>query len=326
MKPQRPHAAGTGRPTGLVTAPIFLRHDTGPGHPERPARLSAILERLGASGLAAELAVGEAQAAERDWTHLVHDTDYVDALERAIAGGARQLGDGDTTVSADSFQAALTAVGAGLAAAERVARGTWRNAFVALRPPGHHAERGRAMGFCLLNNVAVAARFLQARCGVQRPAIVDWDVHHGNGTQHAFEEDASVFFASLHQFPHYPGTGSREERGRGAGEGTTLNLPMPSGAGDAEYLAAFEGTLLPALEDFAPDFVLISAGFDAHRDDPLSGTRVTGAGFGRMTRLLVDFAETRCQGRVISLLEGGYDLSALAESVEAHVAELLRRP
>ena len=309
--------------TGLVTAPIFLRHDTGPGHPERPARLTAVLERLAASGLANELAPGEAQPAQSDWALLVHDREYVEGLQRAIESGTRVL-DGDTTVSAESYTAALTAVGAALAAAERVARGQWQNAFVALRPPGHHAERDRAMGFCLLNNVAIAARFLQQQHGIARVAIVDWDVHHGNGTQHAFESDPSVFFASLHQSPLYPGTGAASERGIGAGEGTTLNCPLPAGAGDAEFLGALEGSVLPALESFDPQFVLISAGFDAHRDDPLSGTLVSTEGFGRMTRLLVDFARARCGGKLVSLLEGGYDLTALAASVEAHVAELRR--
>jgi acetoin utilization deacetylase AcuC-like enzyme len=252
----------------------------------------------------------------------VHDRAHVENLERTIRSGARVLDDGDTTVSADSWDAALTAVGASLAAADRVARGQWRNAFVAVRPPGHHAERDRAMGFCLLNNVAITARYLQHRHGIERVAIVDWDVHHGNGTQHAFEADPSVLFVSLHQHPLYPGTGAAAERGVGAGEGTTLNLPLASGAGDAEYLAAFEQRVLPALEAFEPGFVLVSAGFDAHRDDPLSGQRVSADGFRRMSRLLVDHAEAHAGGRLVSLLEGGYDLNALAESVEAHIGEL----
>ena len=308
--------------TGLVTSPIFLRHDTGPGHPERPARLRAVLERLQASGLAGELELGEAEAADPAWAEALHDPAHVAAMATAIRRGARALDAGDTAVSADSWKAALTAVGAAIGACDRVARGVWRNAFVAVRPPGHHAERDRAMGFCLLNNVAIAARYLQRERGLEKIAIVDWDVHHGNGTQHLFEDDPSVLFVSLHQFPHYPGTGAASERGTGAGEGFTLNCPMASGADDGDYLAAFEDRVLPAVESFDPDFVLVSAGFDAHRDDPLSGTRVSADGFRRMSRLLCELAEARCDGRLVSLLEGGYDLDALAASAEAHVGEL----
>jgi acetoin utilization deacetylase AcuC-like enzyme len=201
--------------------------------------------------------------------------------------------------------------------------GTWANAFVACRPPGHHAEFERAMGFCLFNNVAVAAAHLRRARGVERVAIVDWDVHHGNGTQHAFESDPTVFYASLHQWPWYPGTGAADERGVGAGEGATLNCPMSAWTGDREWLRAVETQVLPALERFDPGFVLVSAGFDAHEQDPLSHTRVTTDGFRRMTDLVNALAASRCGGRVVSLLEGGYDLDSLADSVEAHVGGLL---
>jgi acetoin utilization deacetylase AcuC-like enzyme len=201
--------------------------------------------------------------------------------------------------------------------------GVWANAFVACRPPGHHAEAREAMGFCLFNNVAVAAAHLRIRRGVERVAILDWDVHHGNGTQHIFEADPSVFYASLHQWPWYPGTGAADECGIGAGDGATLNCPMRAGTGDREWLHALETQVFPALEAFDPGFVLVSAGFDAHERDPLSHTRVTTDGFRRMTELAKALAASRCGGRLVSVLEGGYDLGALAESVEAHVAELL---
>jgi acetoin utilization deacetylase AcuC-like enzyme len=308
--------------TGLVTHPLFGRHDTGHGHPERAARLAAVLRRLDESGLASRLDRLEPDPAPVAWITRVHDEDYVAGVERACAAGVRVLDAGDTTVSRESYDAALVAAGGAVQAVDRVMDGTWTNAFVACRPPGHHAEVRAAMGFCLFNNVAVAAAHLRAR-GVERVAILDWDVHHGNGTQHAFESDPSVFYASLHQWPWYPGTGAATERGVGAGEGATLNCPMSAGTGDVEWLRAVETKMLPALERFDPGFVLVSAGFDAHERDPLSHTRVTTDGFRRMSELVLALATSRCGGRVVSLLEGGYDLGALADSVETHVATLL---
>ena len=308
--------------TGFVTSALFLRHDTGPGHPERAARLVGIERRLADSGLAAELQRFEAQPCELEVLALAHERSHVEALARAIAEGARVLDEGDTRVSADSFRAACAAAGGATSAVERVLRGEWRNAFVAARPPGHHAERAEALGFCLFNNVAVAARWAQRFEGLERVAILDFDVHHGNGTQHIFESDASVFYASLHQYPLYPGTGLATERGRGAGAGTTRNCPQPPGAGDAEWLTALEDVILPEFEQFRPQLLLLSAGFDAHERDPLAQTRLSTDAYRKITRLCVQFAHEQCQGRVVSLLEGGYDLEALAESVEAHVAEL----
>jgi acetoin utilization deacetylase AcuC-like enzyme len=302
---------------------VFGRHDTGRGHPERPARLAAIMTRLSESGLLGELDRLEPGPASAACVARIHDAGYVEAALGACAAGIRVLDGGDTVVSEASGMAALVAAGGAVEAVDRVLDGVWRSAFVACRPPGHHAERAAAMGFCLFNNVAVAAAHLRQVRGVKRVAILDWDVHHGNGTQHAFEKDPSVFYASLHQWPWYPGTGAAEERGTGPGEGATLNCPMPAGAGDREWLGALETKVMPALERFDPDFVLISAGFDAHERDPLSDTRVTTDGFGRMTQTVASFAASRCGGRVVSLLEGGYDLDALADSVEAHVAELV---
>ena len=311
-------------PVGFVTHPLFAEHLTGAGHPERPERLAAIEARLRTSGIWDELAVHEPPAAPLAWLTAVHAPDYVRHLERACELGSAMLDAGDTTVSPQSYRAAALAAGGAVDAADRVLSGEWRNAFVACRPPGHHAEAREAMGFCLLNNVAVAARWLRNEGGVQRVAILDWDVHHGNGTQHVFESDPTVFYASLHQWPWYPGTGAADERGTGEGRGATLNCPLAAGTGDVEWLRALEDQVLPALEAFAPEFVLISAGFDAHDADPLSTTHVTDEGFRRMTQLVRDFAGSRCQGRLVSVLEGGYDLDALGRSVEAHVSELLR--
>ncbi len=309
--------------TGLVRHPVFELHDTGRGHPERPSRLAAIRRRLEDSGLIAHLDVLEPDPAPVAWISRVHDEDHAARIERACAAGLRILDAGDTIVSEASYQAALVAAGGAVQAVDRVMDGVWRNAFVACRPPGHHAERSEAMGFCLFNNVAVAAAHLRAVRRIERVAIVDWDVHHGNGTQHIFESDPSVFYASLHQWPWYPGTGAAAECGIGPGEGATLNCPQSAGTGDREWLQAFEKQVIPALERFDPGFVLISAGFDAHEQDPLSHTRVTTDGFREMTRLVSGFAASRCGGRVVSLLEGGYDLDALAASVEAHVGELI---
>jgi len=310
--------------TGLVRHPVFQRHDTGRGHPERAARLAAIEDRLSSSGLMKELDVLEPDPAPVAWITRVHDESHVRRVERLCASGVRVLDAGDTVVSETSYEAALVAAGGAVQAVDRVMDGVWKNAFVACRPPGHHAERSEAMGFCLFNNVAVAAAHLRAVRGVERVAILDWDVHHGNGTQHAFESDPTVFYASLHQFPWYPGTGAADERGIGDGEGATLNCPMSAGSGDREWLRAIETQVMPSLERFDPGFVLISAGFDAHEQDPLSHTRVTTEGFRRMTEIVNELAAARCGGRVVSLLEGGYDLDALADSVEGHVAGLMR--
>lgn len=310
--------------TGYLTSQVFLEHDTGSAHPERPGRLRAIHERLEAAGLFDELEVVEAEPADVKWIDAVHAAGYSVGIREAIEGGARSF-DGDTMVSWASWDAALRATGGALQAADRIMAGEWSNAFVAARPPGHHAESSRAMGYCLFNNVVVAARYLQEAHGLERIAILDWDVHHGNGTQHLTESDPSLHFTSLHQFPHYPGTGAASERGRGDGEGSVLNCPMDAGDGDSDYLNVFEGRVLPTIEAFDPEFILISAGFDAHRRDPLSATEVSVDGFRRMSEGIADLARKRCVGRLLSLLEGGYDLEGLAESAEAHLGVLLQQ-
>jgi acetoin utilization deacetylase AcuC-like enzyme len=308
--------------TGLLDHALFLEHDTGPGHPERPARLVAVLAHLTDSGLLAELDRRTPGPATLEALAAVHHGDYLRRVAET-AGRGGSLDDPDTSASKASYEAARHAAGAVIEACDRVMAGEWQNAFVAARPPGHHAEARRAMGFCLFNSVAVAARHLQAAHGLRRIAILDWDVHHGNGTQHIFEEDSSVFFASLHQFPHYPGTGAADERGRGDGAGTTLNLPQAAGSGDREWIGALEDVALPAILDFAPEFLILSAGFDAHAADPLSATRVSVEGFRVMSERAVELARRVCGGRLVSSLEGGYDLEALAHSAAAHVGTLV---
>ena len=308
--------------TGLIYHPDYLLHDTGGGHPESPVRLKAVVKRLEETGLMKRLTVvrpGPPRSDLSDWIARVHSPGHLGRLERLQPETGIARIDADTLMSSESYRVAKLAVEGTLAAADGILSGRFANAFCAVRPPGHHAESDRAMGFCLLNNIAVAARYLQRQHNLSRAMIIDWDVHHGNGTQHIFEEDPTVFYFSVHQFPLYPGTGRADEHGRGAGEGYTLNCPLPPGQGDDEYISVFEKSLRPAVEAFRPDFILVSAGFDAHRDDPLANMRVTEEGFGEMTRMVKDWARLHCQGRVLSCLEGGYNLEALARSVERHL-------
>jgi acetoin utilization deacetylase AcuC-like enzyme len=312
--------------TGYVFHPDFVKHMTGPEHPERPERVLSIHERLRQGGVLAETALLEPVPVEHQWLARIHDPAYIRHAEEMCRAGRPCLDEGDTAISPGSWLAALLAAGGALQAVDQVMSGQWANAFVSCRPPGHHAERNTAMGFCLFNNVAVAAAYLRHRHGLQRVAIVDWDVHHGNGTQHSFEDDPSVYYISLHQWPHYPGTGRASERGHGDGVGTTLNCPMNPGDGDDAYLRTFDEQVLPELQRFKPEIILVSAGFDAHRNDPLSATEVSVDGFRRMSRALLDMAASTCGGRLVALLEGGYDLDALSASVEAHLQELLQAP
>jgi acetoin utilization deacetylase AcuC-like enzyme len=315
-------------PIGLVLDSCFERHLTGPGHPERPRRLARLRDALHGCGLAARCEIVPPQAADDALLCGVHDADHVRRVARACREGAGIVDSMDTVVCAESETVARQAAGSVAALCRGVIAGRWSAGFAAVRPPGHHAERDLAMGFCLFNNVAVAARALIDAGRVRRVLIVDWDVHHGNGTQHLFEEDPDVFFFSVHQSPLYPGTGMREERGSGAGEGTTLNCPLPPGAGDGPFLAALRDELVPAADAFRPEMVLVSAGFDAHRDDPLGGLAVSTEGYREATRIVAAIAGRHAGGRIVSVLEGGYDLDALAASVAAHLEELLtsRRP
>ena len=310
--------------TGFISHPIYRRHDTGPGHPESPQRLAAIEGHLVKTGLISELI--EIKPADFPdlalWIDAVHQPGYYETLKKIVPAERTIYLDPDTPFSPMSLAAAEKAVEGVLTAADRVMAGNIDNAFCAIRPPGHHAESNRAMGFCLLNNVAIAARYLQKKHHLERIFILDWDVHHGNGTQHLFYSDPTVFYFSTHQYPFYPGTGSERERGEGEGEGFTLNCPLPEGAGDLDILQRIETVMAPALAAFNPDFILISAGFDAHRDDPLAGLQVTDEGFSEMTQIVRSLAQTHCQGRIVSCLEGGYNLAALARSVGRHLEGL----
>ena len=299
------------------TSPACDRHRVGRGFPERPERLAAVLEGLEATGVAIEeVAAGESA---RPTVEALHDSDYVARFERAVRRGDGLLDSADNPLSPGTWEAAWGAVSAALAAADWVMQGEDRCGFVAARPPGHHAERSTAMGFCYLNTAAIVAEHLRRRHELPRVAIFDFDVHHGNGTQHLFEERADVLYASTHQWPFYPGTGAASERGGGDGEGATLNVPLAAGADDEVYAAAIEERVIPAVESFRPTAVVLSAGFDAWRDDPLGGMRVSRDGFRSWGRRLAETAARWCDGRIVAVLEGGYDVSALGDLVSAHL-------
>jgi acetoin utilization deacetylase AcuC-like enzyme len=304
--------------TLLISHPACFDHDTGRMHPERPARLKAILTALDGPAFAA-LARREAPRATVEQIARVHARTYIDRVMRSVPRQGLVGLDADTVMSPGSGEAALRAAGAATAAVDAVIAGEAANAFCAVRPPGHHAEAGQAMGFCLFNNVAVAAAQARAAHGLKRVAAVDFDVHHGNGTQHMFEHDGGLFYASTHQWPLYPGTGAAEE----TGVGNIVNVPLALMSGAREFRAAFSDRILPALRDFRPELLLISAGFDAHEDDPLASLRLHEDDYAWATAALMEVADECCGGRVISTLEGGYDLEALAASAVAHVRALM---
>jgi acetoin utilization deacetylase AcuC-like enzyme len=308
----------------IATDPRGRAHGVPLGYPARPDRLSGIVDYLRARGWPFAEPAAETLPAARSAVLAVHDEGYVDRLERAVARGDSLIDSADNPLSPGTWDAAWAAVEAALAAADQVAAGAAgdRTAFAAVRPPGHHAERATAMGFCFFNNVAVAAEHLHRQHGAGRVAIFDFDVHHGNGTQHIFEERADIFYASTHQYPFYPGTGAAGETGTGAGRGATLNVPLPAGSGDDVYAAAFAERILPALRGFSPDVLLLSAGFDAWQGDPLGGMRVSEEGFRQWGDRLRELAAEVCGGRVLAVLEGGYDLDALPRLVEAHLEGL----
>lgn len=309
----------TSRRTGFLYEPACLRHDPGPGHPERSARLAATMERLEGEPWFGELAPVAAEPCPIEWLESVHAPEYIARAAKVCRAGGPYLDVPDVGVNRDSFDVARLAAGAGLALADRLMAGEIDNGFSLVRPPGHHAERALALGFCLFNNAAVLARYLQRRHGLEKILVLDWDVHHGNGTQHAFEEDPTVFYVSLHQYPFYPGTGAAGEEGAGRGAGATLNCPMPAGARDALYEEAFRTRILPAVDRFGPDAVLISAGFDAHADDPLAEVELSTGGYRWMSERMLEAADRHAGGRLLSLLEGGYSLSALPECVSVHL-------
>jgi len=307
-------------PTLLLTHPACLDHVTPLGHPERPDRLRAI-ERILEHERFAMLARAEAPAAELDTIALCHPVDYIERIREATPRSGLAHLDADTSMSPGSFEAALRAAGGAVRAVDEVMGKTASNAFVATRPPGHHAEIARPMGFCLFNNAAIAARYAQKQHGAERAAVVDFDVHHGNGSQAIFWDDPSVMYCSTHQMPLYPGTGSVRERGE---HGTIVNAPLDPGDGGPEFREAFDTAILPRLKDFRPDLIVISAGFDAHARDPLANLNLLEADFAWATQKLMEIADADAGGRVVSVLEGGYDLEGLARSAAAHVMTLMR--
>lgn len=315
----------SGMATGFHYDPRYLEHETGTVFPERPERMASILDYLEQTGLIKRLVPISGRVCEREHILAVHDESYINFLEKSCQDGTKLLyGDADLPVCGKSFEIARLAAGGALNMCDAVMQRKVDNGFCLIRPPGHHAEKNRAMGFCLLNNVVISARYLQRRWGLSRVAIIDWDVHHGNGTQHILEDDPTIMVINLHQHPStlWPGTGYVWERGHGRGEGFTLNLPFQPGATDADYQEAFSRLALPKLKEFAPQAVLISAGFDAHLYDPLAQLHLSSVGYAWMTRQLKNIAQTYASGRLISMLEGGYNLVSLAWGANAHMEVL----
>jgi len=311
-------------PTGLVYDAAFVRHDPGPAHPESPDRYRALKKAFDHAGFFDKLVKIAARPATDDDLHLCHTRAYLAAVRHDVARRTPTLSTGDTALGEHTLEVATLGAGAALAGVDAIMAGRARNAFAAVRPPGHHATASRGMGFCVFNNVAIAARYARKNYGVERVLIADWDVHHGNGTQDIFYEDRSVFFFSTHQWPWYPGTGAADETGAGSGKGTTMNCPFPAGAGHAEIASAFRKKLIPAMASFRPDFVILSAGFDSRRGDPLGRFVLRDEDFRELTEIMMEIAAGSANGRLLSILEGGYNLAGLAAATTAHI-EALRK-
>jgi acetoin utilization deacetylase AcuC-like enzyme len=309
--------------TGLVFDALYRRHNPGGDHPESPQRYSALDQAFRTAGLLGDSIhrIGVREATDDD-LHLCHTRAYLKTVQHDVRRGAETLSTGDTQLGPGSEEVARAAVGGVMAAVDAVVLGQVANAFAAVRPPGHHVTETRGMGFCIYNSIAIAARHAQKRHGVERVLIVDWDVHHGNGTQDIFYKDGSVFFFSTHQWPWYPGTGTPDETGAGAGKGATLNCPLPAGAGHAEVVGAFRKKLVPAAESFRPDFVLISAGFDSRKGDPLGRFVLKDEDFVELTEIVLEIAARHCRGRLVSALEGGYNIEGLGRAAAAHLRTL----
>ncbi|MEW6593343.1 MAG: histone deacetylase [Thermodesulfobacteriota bacterium] len=313
-------------PLTVITDPLCHRHDTGGNdHPETPARLTAIADRLGQSPLAPQLVAAASRVAERQWLTTVHSEEYLYRFEETTLAGKSHLDHPDNQLCFESYDAALASAGAGLVAIDLLESGTTTRAFCCGRPPGHHAERSLALGFCFLNNAAIAARYWQQAHGRRRVMIIDWDAHHGNGVQAAFEEDPEVFYLSIHEHPtwSFPGTGWKEETGLGPGKGATCNIPLPPGSDDATVMQAIAGQVEPALDRFAPEALIICAGFDGHAADDMSGLSYSTGLYRRLGDCASRWAAQYCNGKVLSLLEGGYHLESLAAGVEAYLTGLM---
>ncbi|MGA2712302.1 MAG: histone deacetylase [Bryobacteraceae bacterium] len=312
--------------TAFLADPIAKEHDPGPGHPEQPARWDAAIRGLGDNALTK----AAPRSATEEELSLCHTRAYIATARRDVESGAHQLSTGDTDICPRSFDVALRATGTCLNGIDLVMQGKAKNAFCIVRPPGHHASAYRGMGFCLFNNIAIAARYAQHKHGVERVAIADWDVHHGNGTQDIFYADGSVFFCSTHQSPWYPGTGDARETGEGPGKGCTLNFPFPAGSGKDQILGAFRDRFAKKMDEFRPDLLLISAGFDSRNGDPLGRFVLTDADFAELTTVMREIADKHSKGRLVSILEGGYNLNGLSRAVYAHahslMASLVQRP
>ena len=309
--------------TGLLADPIYRDHLVGRDHPERPERFDAVIEGLQSANLVERLTHSDRRAATDEELALCHTSEYIRIVHHDVHAGYPHLSTGDTEIGPNSLTVALQAAGGVLQAVDAVLGGGVDNAFCAVRPPGHHATPSRGMGFCLFNNVAIGARFAQRKYGVGKVMIVDWDVHHGNGTQDIFYSDPSVFFFSTHQWPLYPGTGRADETGEGKARGTTMNFPFPAGSGRKQILGAVHESLAPAAAHFRPDLLMISAGFDSRIGDPLGGFTLTDLDFADLTRAVLGIAHEYAGGRLISVLEGGYSLAGLASAAAAHVQTLL---
>jgi acetoin utilization deacetylase AcuC-like enzyme len=314
--------AATPAGTAILADPVYKQHDPGAGHPERPERYDAVTQALSAAGLMNPAARIKPRFATEDEIALCHSHAYIQKVKQEIGAGARQLSTGDTDVGPRSFEVALEAAGGILNAVDAVIERKARNAFCVVRPPGHHARPEQGMGFCIFNSIAIAARYAQRKHGLGKVLIADWDVHHGNGTQDIFYSDGSVLFFSTHQSPWYPGTGAAGETGDGKGKNCTINVPLPAGSGRSEIVGSFRQRLMPAAEGFRPDLVLISAGFDSRIDDPLGRFRLSDDDFAELTAIMLEIAGLHAGSRLVSVLEGGYNLSGLASGATAHVKAL----
>ncbi len=308
--------------TGFLYDPAFLEHDTGAGHPECSERLRTSLDYLSQQNWFQHLENIPTKIAERKWIQTIHDDEYINRAKESCRSGSEYLDSMDVSICEKSYDIALLAAGSVMNLADQIIEGKITNGFAMIRPPGHHAEKHTALGFCLFNNVAILARYLQLQHGLDKILILDWDVHHGNGTQHLFEDDPSVLYISTHQYPYYPGTGAASENGNGPGQGATLNCPMSAGSTDREYELALMEKILPKIDEFKPELIIISAGFDAHQLDPMAQINLSTEFFGWMTARVLEKAEQYCEGRIISALEGGYNLRMLPRCIAEHLSVL----